>query len=95
LFFRIRMTFLERNWLPLSEWQIVPAGDRSAIALRSADAGPDPERLLTSAAIGLMPLWTRRHLHLPWLPIAEQTVVRGMGAAAVGTIRWAMTPTTD
>jgi hypothetical protein len=58
-------------------------------------AGPDPERLLTSAAIGLMPLWTRRHLHLPWLPIAEQTVVRGMGAAAVGTIRWAMTPTTD
>ena len=32
------MTFLERNWLPLSEWQIVPFGDRRAIALRSADA---------------------------------------------------------
>jgi len=49
-----------------------------------------PYGVLTSAAIGLMPVWTRRHLRLPWFPIAERTVVRGMGAAAVGTIRWAM-----
>lgn len=51
-----------------------------------------PYGVLTSAAIGLMPVWTRRQLHLPWLPIAERTVVRGMGAAAVGAIRWAMSP---
>ncbi len=51
-----------------------------------------PYGVLTTAAIALMPLWTRRHLRLPWFPIAERTVVRGMGAAAVGTIRWAMTP---
>jgi hypothetical protein len=37
-----------------------------------------------SAATGLMPLWTRRHLHLPWLPIAEQTVVRGRSARSAG-----------
>jgi hypothetical protein len=73
---------------------IGPPMRRAAVA-PMPHAGPDPERLLTSAAIGLMPLWTRRHLHLPWLPIAEQTVVPGMGAAAVGTIRWAMMPTTD
>ena len=52
-----------------------------------------PYGVLTSAAVGLMPVWTRRHLRLPWLPVAERTVVRGLGAAAVGTIRWAMTPT--
>ncbi len=51
-----------------------------------------PYGVLTSAAIGLMPVWTRRHLRLPWFPIAERTVVRAMGSAAVSTIRWAMTP---
>lgn len=51
-----------------------------------------PYGVLTSAAIGLMPVWTRRHLRLPWLPVTERTVVRALGAAAVGTIRWAMAP---
>lgn len=51
-----------------------------------------PYGVLTSAAIGLMPVWTRRHLRLPWMPVTERTVVRGLGTAAVGTIRWAMTP---
>lgn len=51
-----------------------------------------PYGVLTSAAIGLMPVWTRRHLRLPWLPVTERTVVRGLGGAAVGAIRWAMTP---
>ena len=55
-------------------------------------AARPPYAVLTSAAIGLMPAWTRRHLRLPWLPVTERTVVRGLGAAAVGTIRWAMTP---
>jgi hypothetical protein len=39
-----------------------------------------------------MPVWTRRQLRLPWLPVTERTVVRGLGHAATGTIRWAMTP---
>ncbi|WP_370288342.1 oxygenase MpaB family protein [Nocardioides sp.] len=48
--------------------------------------------VLASAAIGLMPAWTRRQLRLPWLPVTERTVVRALGQAAVTTIRWAMTP---
>ena len=51
-----------------------------------------PYGVLVSAAIGLMPAWTRRPLRLPWLPITERTVVRALGTAAVGTIRWAMAP---
>jgi uncharacterized protein (DUF2236 family) len=50
-----------------------------------------PYGVLVAAAVGLMPRWTRRHLRLPWLPISERTVVRALGGAAVGTIRWAMT----
>ncbi|WP_121258344.1 oxygenase MpaB family protein [Nocardioides ferulae] len=48
--------------------------------------------VLVAAAVGLMPAWTRPHLRLPWLPVAERTVVRALGTAATGTIRWAMTP---
>ena len=51
-----------------------------------------PYAVLVAAAVGLMPSWTRRHLRLPWLPISERTVVRVLGSAATGTIRWAMTP---
>jgi uncharacterized protein (DUF2236 family) len=47
---------------------------------------------LAAAAIGLMPVWTRRQLRLPWLPVTERTVVRGLGHVATGTIRWATTP---
>ncbi len=49
-----------------------------------------PYGVLVAAAIGLMPRWTRRPLRLPWLPISERTVVRVLGGAAIGTIRWAM-----
>ncbi|MDO9456059.1 oxygenase MpaB family protein [Nocardioides sp.] len=48
--------------------------------------------VLVAAAVGLMPAWTRVPLRLPWLPVTERTVVRAMGSAATGTIRWAMTP---
>lgn len=51
-----------------------------------------PYAVLTAAAVGLMPLWSRPPLRLPWLPVAEATVVRLLGTAATGTIRWAMTP---
>ena len=48
--------------------------------------------VLVAAAVGLMPRWSRRPLGLPWLPVSERTVVRALGSAATGTIRWAMTP---
>jgi uncharacterized protein (DUF2236 family) len=51
-----------------------------------------PYAVLVAAAIGLMPVWTRRPLRLPWLPVSERTVVRALGRAATGTVRWAMTP---
>ena len=51
-----------------------------------------PYAVLVAAGIGLMPRWTRWPLRLPWLPVSERTVVRALGAAATGTIRWAMTP---
>jgi len=51
-----------------------------------------PYGVLAAAAVGLMPAWTRPHLRLPWLPLAERTVGRAMGTVATGTIRWAMTP---
>ena len=39
-----------------------------------------------------MPAWTRLPLRLPYLPVSERTVVRVLGGAATGTIRWAMSP---
>ncbi|MCD4525618.1 oxygenase MpaB family protein [Nocardioides sp. cx-173] len=49
-----------------------------------------PYGVLVAAAVGLMPRWTRRPLRLPWLPVSERTVVRALGTAATGAIRWAM-----
>jgi uncharacterized protein (DUF2236 family) len=51
-----------------------------------------PYAVLAAAAVGLMPGWTRLPLRLPWLPVSERTVVRGLGGLATGTIRWALTP---
>jgi uncharacterized protein (DUF2236 family) len=48
--------------------------------------------ILVAAAVGLMPHWSRQPLRLPSLPVTERTVVRTLGRAATGTIRWAMTP---
>jgi uncharacterized protein (DUF2236 family) len=50
-----------------------------------------PYSVLAAAAVGLMPHWTRLPLRLPWLPVAERTVVRTLGSAATRTIRWALT----
>lgn len=48
--------------------------------------------VLAAAAVGLMPRWSRWSLRLPYLPVAEATVVRGGGQALTRGIRWAMTP---
>ena len=50
--------------------------------------------VLAAASVALMPRWARRPLSLPYLPLAETTVVRAGGHAATRTIRWALgTPT--
>ena len=46
--------------------------------------------VLTAAAVGLLPWWTRLPLRLPYLPIAERTVVRAAGDGLTRTIRWAL-----
>ena len=48
--------------------------------------------VLAAAAVGLMPVWSRWPLRLPYLPVTERTAVRGAGLALTSTIRWAMTP---
>ncbi len=45
---------------------------------------------LAAAAVGLMPVWARRQLLLPYLPVTERLLVRTTGAALTRTIRWAM-----
>ncbi len=51
-----------------------------------------PYALLASAAVGMMPRWTRRPLGLPDLPLLDATGVRLAGHAVTGAIRWAMSP---
>lgn len=45
---------------------------------------------LVVAAIGLMPEWTRAELGLFHAPLAERTLLRGLGRVSTGTLRWAM-----
>jgi uncharacterized protein (DUF2236 family) len=51
-----------------------------------------PYAALAAAAVGSLPRWARWPLRLPYLPVAEATVVRLAGNGLVRTIRWAMTP---
>ncbi|SNQ49332.1 conserved hypothetical protein [Frankia canadensis] len=51
-----------------------------------------PYTALATAAVGLMPVWTRWPLRLPYLPAAEATVGRLAGQSIVTTIRWATRP---
>jgi hypothetical protein len=51
-----------------------------------------PYAVLAAAAVGSLPRWARWPLRLPYLPVAEATVVRLAGEGLVRTIRWAMTP---
>jgi uncharacterized protein (DUF2236 family) len=45
---------------------------------------------LAAAAVSLMPVWARRKLRLPYLPLTERVLVSPTGAALTRTIRWAM-----
>lgn len=53
-----------------------------------------PYALLASAAVALMPAWTRIPLRLPWLPVSEAIVVRPAGDVVTRTLRWAISPST-
>lgn len=48
-----------------------------------------PYGALASAAVGLLPGWTRRPLGIPYLPATEATVGRLAGRGVVAGIRWA------
>lgn len=45
---------------------------------------------LAASAVSLMPVWSRRMLALPYLPVTEKVLVGATGAALTRTIRWAM-----
>jgi uncharacterized protein (DUF2236 family) len=51
--------------------------------------------VLGAAAVGLLPLWARWPLRLPWLPVTERVAVRVAATAVTKAIRWAMTPAAD
>ncbi len=55
-------------------------------------AGRAPYALICAAAVALMPAWTRWPLRLPWLPLSEATLGRGVGEAVTRTLRWAVPP---
>jgi uncharacterized protein (DUF2236 family) len=48
-----------------------------------------PYAVLASASVASLPVWARWPLRLPYLPLAESTVVRAAGKGIVRTIRWA------
>lgn len=47
---------------------------------------------IAGAAVGLLPVWARVPLRLPWLPVTEQVVVRPAGLAVTRLLGWAMAP---
>lgn len=53
-----------------------------------------PYGILAAAAVASLPRWARWPLRLPYLPLAEATVVRLAGDGLVRGIRWVMTPAT-
>jgi uncharacterized protein (DUF2236 family) len=54
-----------------------------------------PYGILAAAAVASLPRWARWPLRLPYLPLAEATVVRLAGDGLVRGIRWVMTPVTE
>ncbi|MFD4637201.1 oxygenase MpaB family protein [Lentzea sp. NPDC058436] len=47
-----------------------------------------PYAVLSATAVGTLPVWARRPLRLPYLPIAEATGVRFAGHALMRGLRW-------
>ncbi|MDN5856169.1 MAG: DUF2236 domain-containing protein, partial [Actinomycetia bacterium] len=49
-----------------------------------------PYAVMAAAAVGLLPWWARLPLRVPYLPLAEATVVRAGGLAFTEGVRWVM-----
>ena len=49
-----------------------------------------PYGVLAATAVAMLPLWARTPLLLPYFPPVEMTVVRTVGRALVGGIRWVL-----
>jgi uncharacterized protein (DUF2236 family) len=50
-----------------------------------------PYGAIAATAVSLLPLWARRQLWLPYLPVTEAVLVRAAGETVTRTIRWALT----
>lgn len=50
---------------------------------------------LCAAAISTLPVWARKDLRLPWLPVTERALFRPLGIAATKILRWATSADTD
>lgn len=48
--------------------------------------------VLAASAVGLLPVWARLPLRLPWLPLSERTLVQPAGEALTRALRWALAP---
>ena len=46
--------------------------------------------LLAATAVSTLPVWARRPLRVPYLPLTEATAIRLAGVSIVGGIRWVM-----
>jgi uncharacterized protein (DUF2236 family) len=45
---------------------------------------------IAAAAVGLLPVWARWPLRLPWMPVTEATIGRVVGTSVTRLIRWAL-----
>ena len=50
---------------------------------------------ICAAAISTLPVWARKDLRLPWLPLTERFALRPLGTAVTKVIRWATSAETD
>ncbi|MEC7665708.1 MAG: oxygenase MpaB family protein, partial [Actinomycetota bacterium] len=48
--------------------------------------------LIAAAGASLLPLWARKELRIPWLPVSERLAIRPAGDLITKTIRWALQP---
>ena len=89
---------MKRFWLPML---LLGAVAMTAwVILRPYFGEPEPPPLplaarapygaLAATAVAMLPAWARMPLLLPYFPPVEVTVVRTVGRALVGGIRWAL-----
>ena len=53
-------------------------------------AGRVVYQALAGSAVALLPLWARRPLRLPWMPLTEAIAVKPAGDAVTRGLRWAL-----